>query len=113
MGASLRNPEVFFSVAEILDPEVPKDPAGPKFISGPDPEGNRVFIKAKQITDAVQLWEVDILDPEGKPKGNVNLVLGRDGIIKKTNGVIDIEDAKGDRFVIGSKLAAAIYHKGN
>lgn len=113
MATSLRNPELLFSVAEILDPKAPKNPTGPKFISGSDAEGNQVFIKAKQITDAVQLWEVGIRDREGELKGSIDLLLGEGEIIERTNGIIDIKDTKGDRFVIGSKLAAAIYHQGH
>lgn len=114
MAAPLRNPELFSSVAEILDPGALKDPVGTKYISGSDAEGNRVSITARQVTGAVQLWEIGIRDRKGELKGSVDLVLGdilrNSGTIKRTNGIIEIEDSKGDRFVIGSKLAAAIYH---
>ncbi len=114
MATPIENRERLQLFAQNLGTEVPEDVRG-SIISfgGKDEFGNKVFVWAKQATSAVQLWEVDILNPEGTPKERVNLVMTNEKEAKKEpDGGIELEDSKLDRFKIGPGLAATIYHHG-
>lgn len=114
MATPIENRERLKLFAQKIGTKLPEDIQKPIIsINGKDGFGNKVSIRAKQATPAVQLWEVDILNPEGTPKERVNLVMTNEKEAKKEpDGGIELEDSKLDRFKIGPGLAANIYHHG-
>ncbi len=106
MAVRIEDREIVQSIAHMLGENIPESPHKTIFFNGPDGAGNQVFVKAKQITEAVQLLEVGIRNPRGELKGSTDLVNGELQLGKK--GIV-IKDVKNDRLVIGPRLAAIVH----
>lgn len=98
----------FNAVAQSLDTTVEQSPRGTTLsVFGVDQAGMIVSLRAEQITEALDVCGIVIIDPKRRAIVSVaSLVNGRATV--KPDNVVVIEDVRTDRFSVGPKLAATI-----